>query len=263
MACFCPLRRYMRFHITLSTLAFAFVSHGLPAQTTTFALFTPANPGQKLLVFDNDQTSHHSIAATLDTANTSSGSDVNFAFNPDIVFTGALAALNGSQKADFIMQSKTDDKAVGVSNSILLQPIDSGTMEFRLETPVDGKDLLLKVTFSDVWLFTSGSSGLDLAMEKPPVESKITYASDFLNFNPLSPNSWAIALSDIDPCPCIGCDGALNDFSASGLGVFLGAATPMTSIPEPGTYAIITALASLAAALLRRPRARLFPVDAL
>ena len=39
----------------------------------------------------------------------------------------------------------------------------------------------------------------------------------------------------IDPCSRIGRNGALNDFSASGKGVFRGVATPMSSIPEPGS----------------------------
>jgi len=221
---------------------------------TPFALFTPIQPTQQPLVFDNDETPGHSIAATFDTANISSGVDVNFAFNSNLLFSGPLAALNGPQQADFIIQSTTDDRAIrGPDSSLLLQPIDSGFMEFMLETPVDGKNLLLKVTFSEAALFASGSNGLELAIEPPLGGSTITYTSDFLDFNPLSPESWALALSNIDPCSSLGCDGALNDFRASGRGVFLGmAATPAVStIPEPKTYALLVALISLAAVLLR------------
>jgi len=247
----------MRFCI--ASTAFALVAAGLPAQTATFALFTPIQPAQKLLVFDNDGKSDRSIAATFDTANISTGVDVNFAFSSNLKFSGALAALAGPQEADFIMQSKTDDEATRGSHSLLDQPIDSGTMEFRLETPVDGKNLLLEVAFSEVSLFTSNSTGWEVAMGKPLGKSKITYSSDFLDFNALSPDSWTIALSDIDPCSSIGCDGALNDFSASGSGVFRGLATPVSPIPEPKTYGIIAALISLAAVLRRRQRTKLFP----
>jgi hypothetical protein len=241
----------MRLPLAPTALAFAFVASGLPAQTATFAQFTQVKPSQKLLVFDNDGKSDRSIAATFDTANVSSGIDVNFSFSSNVVFTGALASLNGPQKADFIMQSKTDDEARRGSHSLLDQPIDSGTMEFRLETPVEGKDLLLKVVFSEVSLFTSGSSGLESAMEAPRSETKITYSSDFLDFNPSSPDSWTIALSDIDPYSRMGADGALKDFSAAGMGAFQGVASP---IPEPKTYGIIAAWVSLVAVLLRRSR---------
>jgi hypothetical protein len=249
----------MRLPLASTALAFAFVAAGLSAQTATFAQFTQVQPSQELLVFDNDAKSDDSIAATLDTSNVSGGVDVNFAFSPNFRFSGPLAALNGPQKADFIMQSKTDDEATRSSHSSSLQPVDSGTMEFRLETPVDGKNLLLKVAFSEVSLFTSGSKGLELAMTKPSGGSKITYSSDFLNFSALSPDSWTLSLSDIDPSFQIGCDGALNDFSASGNGVFRGMATPVSPIPEPKTYGIIAALISLAAVLLRRQQTRLFP----
>ena len=245
----------MRIPLAPTALVFAFVAAGLPAQTTTFAQFTQVRPSQNLLVFDNDGKFDRTIAATLDTANLSSGVDVNFAFSSNLMFSGPLATLNGPQKADFTMQSTTDDKAARGPQGLLLQPIDSGTMEFRLETPVDKKNLLLKVTFSEVSLFTSSSSGLELALGKPQGGSKIIYSSDFLDFNTLSPDSWTIALSDIDPCSQIGCDGALNDFYASGSGVFRGMATP---IPEPTIYGMIVASISFAAVLLRRRWTKFF-----
>jgi hypothetical protein len=248
----------MRVLLASTALALASGATGLSAQTTAFALFAPVQPEKKQLVFDNDEKSRHSIAATFDTADISAGVDVDFEFNSNIDFTGVLAPLNGPLKADFIMQSTTDDKAVRGQNGLSLQPIDSGTMEFRLETPVDGKDLLLEVAFSDVLLFTSHSSGLELAVGKPLSDSKITYSSDFLDFNILSPDAWAIVLSGIDSSSSVAGDGALNDFRASGSGVFLGAATPSSSIPEPETYGLIAASISLAAALRRKQWTKLF-----
>jgi len=246
----------MKLHLALPVWAFAFLATGLSAQTMTFAQFTQVQPSKKLLVFDNDEKAHRSIAATLDTASVSAGVDVDFSFSSNLVFTGALAALNGPQKADFIMQSKTDDEASHGSHHSRRQPIDSGFMEFKLETPVDGKDLLLKVTFSEASLFVSKSTGLELAVGTPLGESKITYSSDFLDFNTLSPDSWAISLSDIDPGSSIGADGALKDFSASASGIFLGAATP---IPEPASSGRIVALISFAVVLCWKLRARLLP----
>jgi hypothetical protein len=246
----------MRLPFATTALAFAFAATGLSAQMTPFALFTPIQPMQNQLVFDNDGTPGHSIAATFDTANLSTGVDVNFAFNSNLLFSGPLAALNGPHQADFIVQSKTDDEAIRGPDSLSLQPIDSGVMEFLLETPVDGKDLLLKVTFSEAVIFASGSNGLELAIEPPLGGSTITYTSDFLDFNPLSPESWALALSNIDPCSSLGCDGALNDFRASVSGVFLGMATPASTIPEPKTYGLLAAWLSLAVVLLRRNPSR-------
>src|SRR5579871_5077649 len=98
----------MRLVLASTALVFASAAASLSAQTATFALFTPVQPAQKVLVFDNDGRSDRSIAATFDTANISAGVDVNFAFSSNLKFSGALAPLNGPQKADFIMQSKTD-----------------------------------------------------------------------------------------------------------------------------------------------------------
>jgi hypothetical protein len=250
----------MKLHITLIVLFFSFITAGLSAQTMTFAAFTQVQPLRQALVFDNHQERGHRAEATFDTANVFTGINVDFEFNPDLVFSGPLAGLNGPQAAEFIMQSTTDAKAIRESDSLSLQPGISGVIEFLLATPIDGENLLLKVTYSNVSLFTSNRDGLELAEENPAKGTTITYSSDFLNFNSPAANDWALALFGLNDsykcCSDIGVDNLLKDFTACGvLGIFQG--NP-TAIPEPATYGVIAAMLCLLAALLRRQRVKLF-----
>ncbi len=189
----CFIHIEMKFHLALA--GSVFVATGLSAQTTTFAAFTLLSPLSRAVVFDNDQEHGHRAKATFDTANVFTGMKVDFEFNPDLVFSGPLAALNGPQAAEFIMKSATDDKAVGVSHSLWLQPGIGGVMEFLLKKPIDGKNLLLKVTYSNADLFTSNATGLELAGENPADGTNITYSSDFLNFSTPASNAWASLFS--------------------------------------------------------------------
>ncbi|HTB80869.1 MAG TPA: hypothetical protein VK717_08275 [Opitutaceae bacterium] len=235
----------------LSLFALGLLATGLSAQTTTFAQFMQAQQFQKLLVFDNNEQSGSSAAATFQTANSPSGIAVDFEFNSDLGFSGALAALNGPQNANFIMQSSTGSAAAG-SAPFFNQPIDVGSLEFRRTTPVDGKDLLLKVTFSGAVLVTFNASGAELASENG---STITYSSDFLTFGSPTSNNWAIALSGINPPSTLDTNGLLKDFTAAGTGTFDTATTMIPSIiaiPEPKLYSAIAALLGLAAVSFRR-----------
>jgi hypothetical protein len=231
----------MKRSLTSTALVFAFFAAELSAQTLTFAEFAPAQPAQKAFVFDDDETSHHSNSATFDTANFFTGIKVNFEFNPALVFTGALAALNGPQHAYFFMQSTADDiKAGGGSETFL----DSGVMEFLLAKPVDGENLLLKVAFSNAAVVVDNATGAEVALANPLGGSSITYSSDFLDFNSSIPDDWGISLNDVDS---VFCD---PDFSASSAGgIFQGDPAP---IPEPKTYGLIASLITLAAVLPQR-----------
>src|SRR5580658_6554528 len=125
----------MKFRLASTAIALVFFAAGLSAQTATFAAFTLAQPVSKAVVFDNDKERGHRAEASFDTANIRKGIKVDFEFNPDLVFSGAFAALNGPQAAEFIMKSTTDDKAVKESRSLSLQPGLSGVMEFLLKKP--------------------------------------------------------------------------------------------------------------------------------
>jgi len=215
----------------------------LSAQTITFAQFTQVN-ADKSLVFDITQAG----SASFDTTDTTNGVGVKFLYNSQLNFTGPLSALVGEQDARFTLHSVALAPASTYYNgNFHIQPVDSGVIEFRRATPIDGRNLLLRIQFSGVYLIDFGSSGSLLAMEN--VGSQITYTSDFLTFDSTVPNNWALGLSGISPVTIKCSNQLLSNFTASTAGTFDALATP---IPEPATYGIIIGLVVLFAVIGQR-----------
>jgi len=223
-----------RFHILLFCVLS--MASRLSAQTITFAQFTQVN-SEKSLVFDTTQTG----SASFETADTTAGVDVKFLYNSQLNFTGPLSALIGEQDARFTLQSVALAPArTCYSGGFNIQPIDSGVIEFRRVTPIEGKDLLLRIQFSGVYLVDFGSSGSLLAAEND--DSKITYTSDFLTFDPTASENWSLGLSGVSPVTIQCSNQLLSNFTASTAGTFDALATP---IPEPAAYGVILGLAVL------------------
>jgi hypothetical protein len=215
----------------------------LSAQTITFAQFTQVN-ADKSLIFDTTQTG----SASFETTDTTNGVGVKFRYNSQLNFTGPLSALMGEQDARFTLQSVASAPASSYySGGFHIQPVDSGVIEFRRTTPIDGKNLLLRIDFSGVYLVNLGSSGSLLAMEN--IGSQITYTSDFLTFDSTASNNWALGLSGVSPVTSQCSNQLLSNFTASTAGTFDALATP---IPEPATYAVIIGVVALFAAIGKR-----------
>lgn len=238
---------FMNTRLLLPLFTFVGTAPTMLAQTFTFAQFRQTQQFDKLLTFDNNDIVGPGAAAFFRTADTTTGIDVNFQFNSSLVFTGDLADLNNPQAAKFVMNSWTHDSVSG-SAPFLTQQIDGGSLEFRRATPIDGKDLLLKVTFSGAFLITFNTTGAEFASESG---STITYSSDFLTFNNVVQDNWSIALSGITPPSSTAPNGLLTDFVAAGTGTFDSSAAP---IPEPNAFAVVTALVALAAVSCARER---------
>jgi len=215
----------------------------LSAQTITFAQFTQVN-ADKSLVFDTTQTG----SASFETTDTINGVDVKFLYDSQLNFTGPLTALMGEQDARFTLQSVALAPATTCyGGGFHIQPVDNGVIEFRRTTPIEGKDLLLRIQFSGVYLVDFGTSGSLLAAEN--ANSKITYTSDFLTFDSTVSENWALGLSGVSPVTIQCSDQLLSNFTASTAGTFDALATP---IPEPATYGIIIGLVVLFAVIGQR-----------
>jgi len=212
----------------------------LSAQTITFAQFTQVNP-DKSLVFDNGQFN----SASFNTTDTTTGVDVQFRYNDQLSFTGALSALDGMQDARMTLKSTVQTPATSSDfGTLRIQPVDSGVIEFKRATAIDGKDLLLAIHFTGAYLVDFGSSGSLFAAEN--ANSTITYTSDFLNFDPTTPENWSLGLSGVSPVAIQAPNQLLSSFTASTAGTFDANAT---AIPEPATYGLLMGLAALIAVI--------------
>ncbi len=214
----------------------------------TFAQFQQATGNNsRPLIFD-----HQGTGATFNTADIVTGTEVEFDFktNP---FSGVLASLNDTVQARMIMGSTTSTVAQQLTPTLINQRIDSGFLEFRAQAPVDNRDLLLRVDFTNAELnvlFNSLAGFVALDFQN---SATLVYTSEFLLFSGAYEGA-SIALSAINPPTSI-VGGFLSDFSANGAGTFDGQIS-MVLIPEPSTTAVSLVLTGLLGAIwLRRRKA--------
>lgn len=203
----------------------------------------------KPFVFNNDESV--TGAATFN----ATGTPVSFTF--DNLFTGAYAVLNGTRDATMVMQATTSTKATTVAGhpDWLNQILDSGSLTFTSNTPVEGKSMLLKIAFEHAQIETHRKVGNIQAESYARFCyddcTSITYTSDFIHFPAAGSESWDVAFTAMTPVPHIQANGLLADFAADGAGSVAYSDT-FQVIPEPSTYAVLVGAAALGIAALRR-----------
>jgi hypothetical protein len=215
---------------------------------------TQANPGFALT---NNAQSGASAALTFSTVG-AAGIPVLFSFS-DALYTSPQV-LAGSQAATLTMSatSMTPADVSGTGGKFINQQIDSGTITITRDTPVNGKNLLLKVVFQNANLSLTKKSAAGSVSVSDEYDAAVqpthtvSYTSDFLSFPVDSLPSFSLALSGIKPTPTVQTNGLVNDFSASGSASFSVEGTKPTPIPEPATYGMIIAGLVLATAVCRR-----------
>jgi len=159
--------------------------------------------------------------------------------------SGSLPSqLTGDLPAHIFLTSTTSTAGASLfSGAVDVQPIDSGTLQVLLDTPIDGKDNLLTVNFTNADIAGSdGGSTLAFSGTDGLGGGSVAYTSDFLNFSGTTTNdsfqfSTANA-SDLSLDP----NGFLDDFTASGLTTFSFDNSNLTvsalAVPEPSALVL-------------------------
>ena len=118
--------------------------------------------------------------------------------------------------------------------------ITGGTIAITLDTPFNGKDLLLKADFSGVLSGNNGSSVANIDADSQISGQSVVFSSDFLTFGALPWESISFGLNSVDPTLAIDINQYLRAFTASGHGSFAAGLNDIrtTSAPEPSSLAI-------------------------
>lgn len=192
--------------------------------------------------------------------NAAVGIGVNFAYVPGTVFTTGLApALLGNQAATLTFDAQSTQAVVSFGGFAIQQQM-YGVMEFRRNTPVMGKDLLLRVEFGRSndpnagGRYQGALQGQTSSLfADETLGEYVRFSSDFIDFSQAVGSNIALSFSSVTPRLLINnVSKFFRDHTASGTGTF---AADLNVVPEPGTIACaLTGLAFAGIAVIRRRR---------
>jgi hypothetical protein len=161
-----------------------------------------------------------------------------------------------------VVNSTTSTGAANLFGFLDIQPIDSGTVQVLLDTPIDGMDNLLTATFQNgAMTGVDGGSTSDFSVTDGNASGVNTYTSDFLDFGGTTSGN-AMQFISSNANPDISIDGNfLGSFSENGLFTFDYGDTQtvsgaVTAVPLPSTAAASMLLFAMVAGLRYVKRSR-------
>jgi hypothetical protein len=194
----------------------------LPSQVT-FLQFTEVDPTAENFIY-----SHTGTNASFTTI--SGGAPVFVNFDTSIV-----QGLPAPQFAHLFLSSTTTSAVTAGPSSSLVQhfPTATNTMQFTLDTPVNGHSNLLSVTYSDILIGPANSQSANLeanTLSVPP--DTVTFSSDFIDFSNATARDFALSFGSITPNLTLDTDGSgfFAPFTDSGSGTFDANFTPIAMI---------------------------------
>jgi SdrD B-like domain/Domain of unknown function (DUF4214) len=179
--------------------------------TTTFLQFVQTNPGAENFTY-----TQNGASAAFSTIPGGDPVLVNFD-------TSIVQGLSAPQFGHLFLTSTTTSPAAAGPNSSLVEhfPTATNTMQFVLDTPVNGHSNLLTVTYSDVLTGPpNGQAGNLLASTLSVPPDTVTFSSDFVDFTNATERDFSLSFSSIVPGISSGTGGFFVPFVASGTGTF-------------------------------------------
>ncbi|HEX4000934.1 MAG TPA: PEP-CTERM sorting domain-containing protein [Pirellulales bacterium] len=195
----------------------------------------PDNPNDGSWVFTNNSGTSASFTTV------SGGSPVTFDYTPGSISGSLGSQLSGDLAAHLFLTATTMTPASSTTFFGPLfydQPIDSGTIQILLDTPINGQTNLLTVNFTNATI--NGFSGTSSFSDQDGLDTgTVTYSSAFLNFAGTSTgNNFMTPLSaDLSQGP----GNFLNDFTSNGISTFGfdNANLTATAVPEPSSIVLL------------------------
>jgi hypothetical protein len=242
---------------TVSLMAMGLATHAFAGTLTTFATTTDTTGND--IVWTNNGTS-----ATLNTANTTTGSLVTFQYAN---LPGLPTILNGPLNAYELINggagvsTTTPDVNVGGYN---IQQISAPfSISYTLATPIVSGGVSLSnlltatITPASQQVLIGGQNGNNAATLSASSGTNyvVTFTTDFLKFTAGSTYSLSFAFNSLLPGVSDGSDGFLNSFTADLVNSFSANPAP-TSIPEvPSAALLIIGMAAVGVSARRRAAA--------
>ncbi len=164
------------------------------------------------------------------------------------------APLQGFQDAMLTFDAATTE-TMTVSVGTSSQGGFTGSLSVRRVVPLDGKDNLLSISFTNATLFSVlGGSSASYTISIPAAGTLISQSSDFVDFGMVVEADFALSFSAVAPTFQSEPGGYGEAFRANATGTF--ASNPAPSfVPEPETWAMLITGFGLVGHAARRRRA--------
>ena len=233
--------------LAAAVAASAFAAAPASAITVTYANFAQSTNAKQFRYF-NTGTSNRLYTTTSATSTDAGGVAVDFKY-----LVSVPAALQGFQDAILTLDASST-QMVSLNGDNASQGGFSGKLSIRRAVPLDGKDNLLTIDFTNGTFFSVlGGSSATYTISIPGAGTNIKQESDFLMFGNVVEADFSLSFSALSSTFAKNGGGYGRSFRANATGTFASNPAP-TGVPEPEMWGLMILGFGMVGVAVRRRR---------
>lgn len=211
--------------IALGALCFGSISQ---AATVSFASFDPKISGNNYKFTNSGASSSFGL-------NGLSVLPVNFQYK----VSNGTGLVNTVIDADLTISADVNGTAAQAFGTDF-QSMKNVSMQFKAVSPIMGLSNLLTITTASTGLLSGRDGGATVNFNgDTSAGDTVVFTSDFLDFSQTINRNFALSFVAANPSLSINGNGYLNTFTIAGNGTFASDPQPNSTVPEPGSIAML------------------------